>query len=144
MREAGADLGVLAEIDWASFDPTQTTQAEVDAIEQPIGRFFLTITKAEFLQGAFEREMLGYPVNNVGDIAQDPQLEAREFWQDLPGPDGRSERHVGGFALIDGNRLRTRLPAPDPGQHTREVLAEFGFGKDEVEGLIASGTADGR
>jgi crotonobetainyl-CoA:carnitine CoA-transferase CaiB-like acyl-CoA transferase len=144
MREAGADLGVLAEIDWASFDPTQTTQAEVDAIEQPIGRFFLTITKAEFLQGTFEREMLGYPVNNVGDIAQDPQLEARGFWQDLPGPDGRSERHVGGFALIDGNRLRTRLPAPDPGQHTREVLAEFGFGKDEVEGLIASGTADGR
>ena len=61
MRDAGAELGVLADIDWATFDSTQTTQAQVDAMEEPIGRFFGTVTKAEFLQQAFEREMLGYP-----------------------------------------------------------------------------------
>lgn len=138
MKEAGADLGPLAEIDWATFDPTQATQAEVDAMERPIAAFFLTVPKAEFLRQTFEREMLGYPVNNVADIAQDPQLDARGFWVDLPAPGGGTERHCGGFALVDGARLPVTRPVPEPGQHSREVLSEFGFGADEIAELITA------
>ncbi|MEE8517306.1 MAG: CoA transferase [Alphaproteobacteria bacterium] len=141
MKDAGAELGAIADIDWAVFDPTQATQQEVDAIEGPIGRFFLTLTKAEFLDGTFQREMLGYPVNNVADIAADPQLEARGFWQDMPGPDGGTERFCGGFAIVDGERLKVRHPAPSPGQHSREVLGEFGFSAPEIDQLVASGGA---
>ena len=136
MDEAGADLGVLVDFDWATFDSTQATQDEVDAMEAPIGEFFMSITKAEFLQGAFEREMLGYPVNNVADIAHDPQLEARGFWADLAAPGGGTERHCGGPAVVDGQRLSIERPVPGPGQHSREVLAEFGFGAAEIDALI--------
>jgi crotonobetainyl-CoA:carnitine CoA-transferase CaiB-like acyl-CoA transferase len=31
--------------------------------------------------------------------------------------------------------------APLLGQHTREVLGEFGFSSDEIDGLLASGAA---
>jgi benzylsuccinate CoA-transferase BbsE subunit len=48
--------------------------------------------------------MLGYPVSTVADIASDPHLEARGFWQDLPGPDGRAQRHCGAFVVVDGVR----------------------------------------
>ena len=136
MADSGADLGVLADIDWANFDSTQATQDAVDAMEAPIGEFFRSITKAEFLQGAFDREMLGYPVNNVADIAHDPQLEARGFWADLPAPGGGSERHCGGLAMVDGERLAVDRPVPGPGQHSREVLGEFGFGAHEIDALI--------
>ncbi len=34
-----------------------------------------------------------------------------------------------------------RGPAPTLGQHTREVLAEFGYSEAEVEALIGSGAA---
>lgn len=139
MREAGAGLGALGERDWSRFDPTQITQAEVDAIEEPIGRFFLTLTKREFLDGAFEREMLGYPVSTVADIATDPQLEARGFWQDVPGPDGAPQRHVGGFAVVDGERLALRRGVPGAGRHSREVLADFGFAPAEIDALVAGG-----
>ncbi len=142
MREAGAELGVLADIDWSAFDPTQATQAEVDAIEEPIGRFFRTLSKRQFLEGACEREMLGYPVSTVADIASDPQLEARDFWRDLPGPDGDSQRHCGGFAIVDGERLPLRRAVPRSGEHSREVLREFGFTADEVDALIAAGTVE--
>lgn len=139
MTEAGADLGVLADIDWAEFDPTRATQAEVDAIEEPIGRFFRSLTKREFLEGACQREVLGYPVLTVADIATDPQLEARGYWQDSPGPDGGSQRHCGGFAILDGARLGLRRPVPRPGQHSREVLSEFGFAAAEIDDLLAAG-----
>jgi benzylsuccinate CoA-transferase BbsE subunit len=144
MKNAGAELGVLVDIDWATFDSTQTTQEEVDAMEAPIGKFFMTITKAEFLQGAFEREMLGYPVNNVADIAQDPQLEARGFWKDMPAPDGGTERHCGGLAMVDGERLSVDLPVPAPGEHSRAVLAEFGFSAEDIDALIGTKTVPDR
>ena len=104
MRERGAVLGPLAAIDWSRWDPTRATQAEVDAIEVPIGRFFASLAKREFLEEAHGREMLGYPVSTVADIAADPQLEARGFWRDVRGPDGRTERHCGAFVVVDGRR----------------------------------------
>lgn len=110
MREQGFDLGPLAGIDWARFDPTRASQAEVDGMEVPIGRFIESLSKREFLEGAHRREMLGYPVSNTADIATDPQLEARGFWQDIPARDGRTERHCGAFVVVDGVRppLATR------------------------------------
>ncbi len=140
MREAGAGLGMLADIDWTRFDPTVATQAEVDAIEEPIGRFFVTLTKRQFLEGAFAREMLGYPVSTVADIADDPQLEARGYWEDLPGPDGGTQRHAGGFAVVDGRRLALRCAASrGDGKGARRILEERGFESGEIDDLIAAG-----
>lgn len=104
MRESGAPLGALAQIDLAKWDPTLATQAEVDALEAPIATFFASITKRRFLEEAHRREMLGYPVSNVADIASDPQLAARGFWQDVAAAGGGVERHCASFAIIDGER----------------------------------------
>ena len=104
MRECRADLGALDGLDWSRFDPTGSTQDEIDALEAPIARFLATLTKREFLNGAHRREMLGYPVSNTADIATDPQLEARGFWQDIIAPDGSAERHCGAFVVVDGVR----------------------------------------
>ncbi len=101
MRESGADLGALAAIDWKNWDPTQADQAEVDAIETPVMKFFAGISKREFLSEGHRREMLGYPVSSVADIASDPQLAARGFFQSFA---GSRERFCGSFAVIDGVR----------------------------------------
>ncbi len=141
MRDAGAEMGVLATIDWATFDSTQTTQAQVDAMEGPIGRFFLTVTKAEFLQQAFEREMLGYPVSTVKDIATDPQLAERGFWHDIKGADGKTERFNGGFAVVDGQRLGVRRGVPKPGEHDQAILDEFGIASQDAQSGVPSNDA---
>ena len=98
----------ISAIDWRTWDPTAVTQEEVDAIEAPIARFLAGVSKREFLEEGHRREMLGYPVANVADTASDPQLAARGFWQDVVGPDGRTERHCGSFAIIDGARPALR------------------------------------
>jgi benzylsuccinate CoA-transferase BbsE subunit len=111
MRERGAELGPLGAIDWARFDPTQATQTEVDALEAPALKFFAGVTKREFLLEAHKREMLGYPVSTVADIATDPQLEARAFFVQVEGMDGDPETHCGAFAVVDGERAPLRYPA---------------------------------
>ncbi len=119
MRERGADVGPLAAIDWSKFDPTRASQAEVDAMEAPIAGFLSTLGKREFLDGAHRREMLGYPVSTVEDIAADPQLQARSFWQDVPAADARMHRHCGAFFRLDGERpVLGAAPAAAPASST--------------------------
>jgi crotonobetainyl-CoA:carnitine CoA-transferase CaiB-like acyl-CoA transferase len=103
MRSRGFAPGPLAAQDWAKWDPTVATQETVDALEAPMALFFRSLTKSEFLEDAHAREMLGYPVATVADIAADPQLAARGFWEDVPGPRG-AERHCGAFVIVDGKR----------------------------------------
>jgi crotonobetainyl-CoA:carnitine CoA-transferase CaiB-like acyl-CoA transferase len=124
MRTGKFELGVLAEIDWKKFDPTKASQAEVDEIEAPIRTFFSHLTKSEFLAGAHKREMLGYPVSTVADIAQDPQLEARGFWQMVSGPDGIVRRHAGSFAVIDGKRPKLTAYALEKPARKKAVAEE--------------------
>lgn len=124
MREADAPVGALAEVDWNCFDPKLATQEEVDRLEEPIAQFFLSLTKRQFLEQASRREMLGYPVSTTADIAADPQLTARDFWKDLSVPGGRSERHCGPFAIVDGVRASLRY-VPGHEVELDELLREI-------------------
>jgi benzylsuccinate CoA-transferase BbsE subunit len=108
MRERGAELGPLASIDWARFDPTKADQAEVDALEAPAMKFFAGVTKREYLIEAHKREMLGYPVSTVADIVTDPQIEERGYFQKVA---GSGETYCGSFAIIDGERPALRHAA---------------------------------
>lgn len=124
MRERGAPLGALEGIVWKRFDPQQATQEKVDEMERPVAQFFLSLTKREFLEEASRREMLGYPVFTVADIAADPQLAVRNFWHDLPGPRGTRDRHCGSFVIVDGARAPLRH-APGEEICIEDLLAEF-------------------
>ncbi len=137
MAELGVDCGTLADFDWDGFDPKLATQEEVDRIEKPLTAFFERITKAQFLEGACAREMLGYPAANVADIAADPQLEARAFWQDLATPGGGSERHCGAFYVADTVRPQIRNPAVDGSGDAGKILRDFGFSGTEIAALMA-------
>lgn len=127
MRERGAPLGALESVDWKRFDPKLATQSEVDALEQPAAQFFQGLAKREFLEESSRREMLGYPVSTVADIAADPQLAARDFWDDVPGPDGNRQRHCGSFAVVDRVRKPLRH-APGAEVDLASLLAEFESG----------------
>jgi crotonobetainyl-CoA:carnitine CoA-transferase CaiB-like acyl-CoA transferase len=126
MRERGAELGRLATIDWKSWDPTKADQAEVDAIEAPVMEFFAGISKREFLTEGHRREMLGYPVATVADIATDPQLEARQFFAHVA---GLAETFCGAFAIVDGQRPPLRYAPGEPFTIARQPERKRAGGK---------------
>jgi crotonobetainyl-CoA:carnitine CoA-transferase CaiB-like acyl-CoA transferase len=67
-------------------------------MEEAIGPFFLTVTKADFREQAHARRLLGYVVATASEIAADPQLEARDVWRDVEVPElGRAVRLPSGW-----------------------------------------------
>jgi crotonobetainyl-CoA:carnitine CoA-transferase CaiB-like acyl-CoA transferase len=141
MSESGAAPESLRQMDWSQFDIATVSQDEVDRLEAPIARFLSQLTKQEFYEGAVKWEILGYPVFTAEDNFRDPQLMARQFWSDVRDPQsGATLKYPGGFALVNGERLAIRRPAPGVGEHSEEFYSqEIGLSAAEMKQFKATG-----
>jgi crotonobetainyl-CoA:carnitine CoA-transferase CaiB-like acyl-CoA transferase len=81
------------------------------------------------------------PINSIADVAADPHALARDMVVELDHPRAGKTRALGLPIKLSRTPGKVSRPAPVLGQHTREVLAEFGFSASEIEGLVASGAA---
>jgi crotonobetainyl-CoA:carnitine CoA-transferase CaiB-like acyl-CoA transferase len=80
-------------------------------------------------------------INSIADMAADPQTAAREMVVELEHPRAGRTRALGLPIKLSRTPGKVLRPAPLLGQHTREVLAEFGFAGAEIDALLASGAA---
>jgi crotonobetainyl-CoA:carnitine CoA-transferase CaiB-like acyl-CoA transferase len=78
------------------------------------------------------------PVQKVGELASDPQVVANGFMADVEDEVGRTLSLVAPPVQFDGARYETRR-GPRHGEHTDEVLAEAGYGVDEIIQLKIDG-----
>jgi crotonobetainyl-CoA:carnitine CoA-transferase CaiB-like acyl-CoA transferase len=132
----GGAPDLLRTLDWDQFEVTSATPELVEHIEAAIAPFFLGLSKAEFFSGVLARNMLGYPLSTVEDMAGDAQLASRGFWQGVPTTWDGELCVPGSFALFDGVRPPLRRPAPRVGEQNVEVYAtELGLGADELSAL---------
>jgi crotonobetainyl-CoA:carnitine CoA-transferase CaiB-like acyl-CoA transferase len=74
------------------------------------------------------------PVQDIGEVAEDPQTEAVEIVRRV-GP----FRTLGPAFSADGERPEYRAPPPPLGAHTAEVLTEAGFSEEELEAMAEDG-----
>jgi crotonobetainyl-CoA:carnitine CoA-transferase CaiB-like acyl-CoA transferase len=72
------------------------------------------------------------PVLDLNQMADDPHLRAVEMMPVLEHPTEGSYRAVRDAISYETTPTRLRRHAPTPGQHTREVLAEVGWGSDRI------------
>src|SRR5205807_447606 len=123
MREREMAPPAVLAIDWDSFEVATAPADQIALLEAAITPFLLSLSKREFLEGAFARRLLGYLVSTAEDVAQDPQLGAREVWEDLADPTlARVLRHPTGVFRFDGAPNRVRRPAPRLGEHNQDLL----------------------
>jgi crotonobetainyl-CoA:carnitine CoA-transferase CaiB-like acyl-CoA transferase len=79
------------------------------------------------------------PVHSIGEALAHPQVRARDMVVELDHPSAGPTRALGTPIKLSECPARITRPAPTFGQHTREVLQEYGFPADEIESLLADG-----
>jgi len=97
----------------------------------------------ELLQRLIAADVLTAPINEVEDVVKDPQIRHNRMIVPVEHPVlGRVE--VTGVPIrFYGTPCSVERHPPMQGEHTRELLADLGYGSGDIEALIEAGvTAD--
>jgi formyl-CoA transferase len=75
------------------------------------------------------------PIYSIDQVFSDAQVEHLGIAQDVPNDEGRHIRLVGQPFTLSRTPSKMAARPPEFGEQTEEVLAEFGFSKDEIGSL---------
>jgi len=97
---------------------------------------------ASELSAIFEANGLPFaPITRPEDLYADPHLRATGGLVDIRLPDGERAGEMAQTTLfpitLGGERLGVRMHPPTLGEHTRELLAELGYAREQVDELLA-------
>jgi crotonobetainyl-CoA:carnitine CoA-transferase CaiB-like acyl-CoA transferase len=111
-----------------------------DALDPIVAEFMQRRTQAENL-ALFEREGITVgPVFDAADLAEDAYVSGRQVLVELPDAETGSLPMHDVFPRLSATPGTLRRPAPQVGEHTRELLAEVGVDEAEIASLAAAGT----
>ncbi len=136
------DIGAFAE------DPRFATQpARYQNREELLGilqEILLTRTTAEWLELLEAHDVPAAPVRTIEALFDDPQVKHNEMVVELWHPKLGRIRQMGIPVRLSVTPGRLARPAPMLGQHTEEVLREYGFAPEEIAELQAKGVTKPR
>ncbi len=81
------------------------------------------------------------PINDIGQIVDDPQVRANGMFEPYPHPKIPGYRNPALPLKFDGERPPVRNLPPAQGEHTAEVLGELGYEQAEANALLRGAAA---
>jgi crotonobetainyl-CoA:carnitine CoA-transferase CaiB-like acyl-CoA transferase len=132
-------LGVRELAEDPRFQENADRMANLPALIDALAPHFAARPAADWLA---RLEAAGVPAGPVLDIAEmhrDPQTLAREMVVSVEHSRLGPVQTIGLPVKFSGTPGGVRRAAPLYGEHSREVLAEFGFAAAEIERLLAAG-----
>jgi crotonobetainyl-CoA:carnitine CoA-transferase CaiB-like acyl-CoA transferase len=128
LADEGEPVTEFASMDWrqmpALVKAGTFTDADMEDARQIIAAFLKRKTKAEILEAAVARKLLCVPIYDTADVAGSAQLQARGYWAEV-GDGPRRTRLPGRLATTSVHAPAVSRPAPLPGEHGDEVIAEW-------------------
>ncbi|MCO5730323.1 CaiB/BaiF CoA-transferase family protein [Rhizobium sp. SSA_523] len=88
-------------------------------------------TKAELLAACGRNGVPAGPINSIGDMFEDPQIQARGLKIELEAADGTVIPGVRTPVVLSRTPLRYDRPSPRLGEHTDDVLSELDLRQEE-------------
>lgn len=108
----------------------------LDAILEKV---FATRPGAEWIEALERADVLCAPVNDYGDLAAHPQVQASGMLVEQDHPRAGRFTTIGTPVKLSDTPGRIRTGAPALGEHTREILAEAGLDRHEIDALATAG-----
>lgn len=119
--------------------PTLTSRiANRGAVNDLVGSAVARRKRSDVLQTLSAAGIPCSPVNTVGEYVDDPSITAAGVLERVRIGDANDTALAGALFAADFLQHR-RKPAPQPGEHTNEVLQSLGFADDEIDALRTQG-----
>jgi crotonobetainyl-CoA:carnitine CoA-transferase CaiB-like acyl-CoA transferase len=110
-----------------------------EACEAPIVEFIAARTLDENMAAFAAAEVTAAPVYDIDQFLADPHVLAREIVVDVPDKEtGQTTMH-NIIPRLSETPGRLRTPAPRIGEHTADILGQFGIARETLEALAAEG-----
>jgi crotonobetainyl-CoA:carnitine CoA-transferase CaiB-like acyl-CoA transferase len=109
-----------------------------DAINAAIEAKTVAKTSAEWIDILNKTGVPCGPINAIDEVFGDEQVRHLRVAQSANRPDGTEQTFVGQPIALSRTPSKIVATPPEAGQHTDEVLREFGFADDEIAALHAA------
>jgi crotonobetainyl-CoA:carnitine CoA-transferase CaiB-like acyl-CoA transferase len=115
--------------------------SEFERVKEIARSFTRSHTKNELLQLSVEQGLLITPVTTIEEVVNSPQLESRQYFQQLEHPElGTSFNYPGPFVKFGATPIEYRRRPPLVGEHNREIYeSELKMPPREISELAQKG-----
>ena len=111
-----------------------------DEIWEKLARLTKTWTTADLMKAMFAVDIWCGEVKTHLEAEVDPQVQHTGIVSSYEHPTAGRVKVIGPAVKMSATPAEIRRPAPLIGEHSREILEEFGFSDAEVEEFMTSGT----
>ena len=115
------------------FDSNARRTASRDELKRLIVAAFASLAAEEVVKRLDDAQIANARVNTMADVWEHPQLKARHRWVEVPTPAGPVPALLPPGAPDAAHARMDAVPAL--GQHTRALLAELGYGAEDIARL---------
>ena len=133
---------VLGRPEWRDderFATNTARMANLHALTDAMSAVLVTRTKAEWIAAFDAAGVPVGPVNTIGEALEHPQTRARDMVVEVDHPRAGATRALGCPLHFSRTPTRITRAAPLLGEHTREVLREYGYEDPDIDALIRDG-----
>lgn len=133
---------VLGHPEWKSDARFATNTARMENLEALVALMnaeLIKQTKAQWIAAFDAAGVPAGPVHSMKEALEHPQTQARGMVVDLEHPVAGATRALGCPIHFSETPTAVTRHAPMLGEHSRELLAEYGYGEAEIEALLACG-----
>jgi crotonobetainyl-CoA:carnitine CoA-transferase CaiB-like acyl-CoA transferase len=136
---------VLGHPEWKSdarYASNSARMANLRSLVEEMSTAFLTRSKDEWIAAFDAAGVPAGPVNTIGEALAHPQTLARDMVVDLVHPQAGPTKALGCPIHFSETPTEITRHAPMLGEHTRELLREYGFDDAQIDGFVADGVVE--
>jgi len=136
---------VLGHPEWRNdprFATNSARMANLAALTSLMDDVLATRTRKAWIERFDAAGVPAGPVNSIGEALTHPQTLARGMVVDLVHPQAGPTKALGCPIHFSATPTQIKRPAPLLGEHTREVLREYGYTDADIDAFVAGGVVE--